>query len=253
LTPVVSKGKGKGPATLTPFQEEQIQGAKRSITSEHDSSPKRTRSQRTPQDKAKILEDFKEFKKAGYSQAEIARELNIPGSTLSVLVSQETEILEQVEQGVESIRKRDGNFSDIEDTLWTWCEHVINNKGPLHDDVLMSQGLKIARELGISPDEFRASQGWVYNFKRRHGLSEIILHGEAASVDQTNLNQHRKDLQEIIALYHPDDVYNADETGLFWRMAPKRTLSNATRAGKTVQKERISVLLGCNMSGKFYH
>lgn len=251
MAPITHKGKGKGPAEPhnTPTHEKQTQGTKRTITLEHGANPKRTRSQRTPQDKAKILEDYREFKRAGYTQAVIARELSIPSSTLSVMLSQEAEILEQVEQGFDSIRKRDGNFSEIEDTLWTWCEHVINNKGPLHDDVLMTHGLKIARELGVSPEDFKASQGWVYNFKRRHGLSEIILHGEAASVDQTNLDQHRKDLKEMIALYHPDDVYNADETGLFWRMAPKRTLSNASRAGTTVQKERISVLLGCNMSG----
>ena len=251
--PIISKGKGKNPATPSniPVQVPQTQSNKRTTTPERDTtSEKRRRSQRTPQDKAKILDDYREFKKSGFSQADAARELNIAESTLSVMVSQEAKILRQVEECVKSIREREGNFPKIEDALWTWCEHVINNRGPLHDEVLVTQGLQIARELGIPLNEFKASQGWVYNFKKRHGLFEIILHGEAASVNQTGLNEERMRFQEMISQYHPDDVYNADETGLFYRMAPKRTLSNATRAGTTVQKERISVLLGCNMSGK---
>lgn len=30
-------------------------------------------------------------------------------------------------------------------------------------------------------------------------------------------------LQQEIARYHPDDVFNADETGLFWEMLPDKT------------------------------
>jgi transcriptional regulator with XRE-family HTH domain len=233
-----------------PVQTQQTQGNKRTITPDHGTtSDKRTRSQRTPQKKADILDEYREFKKRGFSQADIAKELHIAPSTLSVIVSQEAKILRQVEQSVDSIRQREGNFPDIENALWTWCEHVIHNKGPLHDEVLVTHGLQIAKELGIPREEFKASPGWVYNFKKRHGLFEIVLHGESASVDQAGLSEERRRLQDIISLYHPDDVYNADETGLFYRMAPKRTLSNATRAGTTVQKERVSVLLGCNMSG----
>ena len=84
------------------------------------------------------------------------------------MLSHETEILEQVEQGVDSIRKRDGNFGNVKEALWTWCEHVLNNKGPLHDEILVSQGMKIVKELGMPPNEFKASQGWVYNFKKQH-------------------------------------------------------------------------------------
>jgi hypothetical protein len=40
------------------------------------------------------------------------------------------------------------------------------------------------------------------------------------------LPQERKKLQQILRQYSLDDVYNADETGLFFRMTPNETLAH---------------------------
>jgi hypothetical protein len=49
----------------------------------------------------------------------------------------------------------------------------------------------------------------------------------------------------------PRDVFNADETGLYWRAIPDGTLSfkNTEAAGCKVPKERVTLLLACNMDG----
>src|SRR5436190_4877592 len=49
----------------------------------------------------------------------------------------------------------------------------------------------------------------------------------------------------FLSSYNKEDIYNADETGLFFRMEPNQTLSTGAVAGR--KKVRIS----CNMDIKF--
>ena len=47
-----------------------------------------------------------------------------------------------------------------------------------------------------------------------------------------HLPEARRKLKEIISQFDPADVYNADETGLFFRMSPNQTLAKRRNAGK---------------------
>ena len=48
-----------------------------------------------------------------------------------------------------------------------------------------------------------------------------------------------------------ENVYNADETGLFFRLGPNRTLATRNDKAKGIKKdkERVTVLLCCNATG----
>jgi hypothetical protein len=140
-------------------------------------------------------------------------------------------------------------FPQVDQALWAWCEHVINSKGYLSDDVLINKALKFAERFGVNKDTFKASNGWLQRFKDRHNLKLKALHGEATTVSEGDIEGERKRLKDLISQYDPDDVYNADETALFWRMAPKKTLSNNPRPGEKMNKDRVSVMLGCNLTG----
>ena len=58
-------------------------------------------------------------------------------------------------------------------------------------------------------------------------------------------------LPSLLAGYDPSDVYNADETGLFYKMQPNKTLHfrGERCTGGKQSKERLSVLVGANMTG----
>ncbi|XP_047366826.1 tigger transposable element-derived protein 1-like [Vespa velutina] len=76
----------------------------------------------------------------------------------------------------------------------------------------------------------------------------------AASVDDTAAMNYRKVLAKIIndGGYCPDQVFNADETGLFWKKMPNRTFiakSEKTASGFKAAKDRITLLLCSNASG----
>lgn len=111
--------------------------------------------------------------------------------------------------------------------------------------------MELAKLLGI--DEFKASDGWLAGFKKRHSIGLRRIQGEAAAVDVSFLNEWRRGpLNELLACFSPADTYNADETGLFWRAMPEKTLafSGEQCSGGKKSKERITVLCAASMSGE---
>ena len=58
-------------------------------------------------------------------------------------------------------------------------------------------------------------------------------------------------LHSILARYNSRDVFNVDETGLFWRLLPDKTLAfkhEKCHGGKK-SKERITAMVCTNMDG----
>ena len=58
-------------------------------------------------------------------------------------------------------------------------------------------------------------------------------------------------LPGIIRDFEPRNVFNADEMGLYWRATPDGTLTfkKSEAAGSKIAKERVTLLLACNMDG----
>ena len=46
-----------------------------------------------------------------------------------------------------------------------------------------------------------------------------------------------------------EDVYNADETGLYWKLEPHKSLASGPLTGLKKPKDRITVMLACNIIG----
>ena len=59
-------------------------------------------------------------------------------------------------------------------------------------------------------------------------------------------------LKELLQLYKPDDIFNADETGIFFKCLPDKTLDfkGAICTGGKKAKDGLTVLVAANMSGK---
>ena len=70
----------------------------------------------------------------------------------------------------------------------------------------------------LGENNFKGSNGWVDNFKKRHNLRQYNIHGEAASAPIENLEEMRENLRQVLGNYSPEDIFNCDETGLFWKM-----------------------------------
>ena len=115
------------------------------------------------------------------------------------------------------------------------------------DNILSTKALDFA--FMLKEDKFKGSGGWVDNFKKRHNLRQYNIHSEAASAPLEDLGTMREDFQLILKDYVPKDIFNYDETGLFWKMKPSHTISNGPVSGTKQLKDRITVLFTCNATG----
>ncbi|KAG7173981.1 Tigger transposable element-derived protein 1-like 67 [Homarus americanus] len=111
-----------------------------------------------------------------------------------------------------------------------------------------------ARELYAAPKPFNASSGWLQRFKKRNKITNINIGGEEASADRVAAREFPPFLREIMeeGQYTDDQVFNMDESGLFWKKLPFKTfvVKNASMIrGRKLQKERITVLFTINASG----
>lgn len=59
----------------------------------------------------------------------------------------------------------------------------------------------------------------------------------------------RSELQVLISQYELDDVYNADETGLYWKLEPNKSLATGPITGTKKPKDRVTIMLTCNATG----
>jgi hypothetical protein len=93
----------------------------------------------------------------------------------------------------------------------------------------------------------------VDRFRKRPNLHNIKVQGEAAAADIVTTEYFPRDLAKIIddCGYTKDQIFNVDETGLFWEM-PSRTFiakEEKTMPGFKPAKDRLHLLLGANASG----
>ncbi|KAG7164919.1 Tigger transposable element-derived protein 1-like 12 [Homarus americanus] len=113
----------------------------------------------------------------------------------------------------------------------------------------------VARKMGTTePKPFNASSGWLQRFKIRNKITNINIGGEEASADRAAAREFPPFLREIMeeGQYSDDQVFNTDESGLFWKKLPSKSfvVKNASRIrGRKMQKERITVLFTTNASG----
>ncbi|GFU75946.1 tigger transposable element-derived protein 1 [Trichonephila clavipes] len=73
--------------------------------------------------------------------------------------------------------------------------------------------------------EFSASKGWLTGFLKINALHNIKITGESATADEGAAKIFPEKLAKIIedGDYSADQVFNADETGLYWKRLPNRT------------------------------
>ncbi len=120
--------------------------------------------------------------------------------------------------------------------------------------IIQHKALEIAADMGRSPDEFGASNGWYEKWCKFYNVSMHKTCGEALDVDVNVVEAWRQKLPHIIDDYTAEEIWNLDETGLFYRALPDRTLAlkGADCRGGKLAKERITVLLACSSTGEKY-
>ncbi|GBM05390.1 Tigger transposable element-derived protein 6 [Araneus ventricosus] len=109
-----------------------------------------------------------------------------------------------------------------------------------------------AREVGESfrLETFKASNGWLEKFRTRHNISFKQICGEEKSVNPNEVTDWIGKLKSLLKGYDDRNIFNADETGLIYRVLPEKTLcfKGEKCSGGRISKERLILLLCCNSS-----
>ena len=116
--------------------------------------------------------------------------------------------------------------------------------------MLQSEANECAMKL--KKNNFTASNGWLKSFCDRHQIKFSNLHGESADVSVDAVQQWMQDLPKIPENYALHDIYNCDETFIFFKALPKKTLlvPKEQPAGDKQSKERLSILACANAIGE---
>ncbi len=111
---------------------------------------------------------------------------------------------------------------------------------------LVEKAKEIALRLGKK--EFKGSNGWL---EIRFNIRRLKVNDESGDVQGVTVDSWKEHLQEIIQGYVKDDIWNMDETGVFWKALPDRGFGvkgKECKGGKKC-KQRIIIAFFVNASG----
>jgi hypothetical protein len=93
---------------------------------------------------------------------------------------------------------------------------------------LLEKALKFKQQIEGQDSEFTASDGWLDRWKKRFGIRQITVSGEALSADKEAVSVFKDNLFKLIEKegISGEQLYNCDETGLNYEMLPAKTLAS---------------------------
>lgn len=152
-------------------------------------------------------------------------------------------------------RKTYATYPAIDSEVQNFISFARSERLPVSFRMIQDRALLAAQRLGIP--NFKASPGWIQRFLRRSPIQPSFrLHGKGSSSLPERHAEQMQQLQLIAADYDASNIYNVDESGLFYRMGPNRTYLTASENRAAVRgtdflkhKSRVTIVLSCNSDG----
>ncbi|CAB4459808.1 unnamed protein product [Rhizophagus irregularis] len=186
-------------------------------------SQPRKRATLTKAQKYQLCLDYQ--KKPRLTQEQLAIQYGIKQNTVSDILKNKDKwlLLDLDSEESKKQRERPVQFPEVKKTMTLWVTNALEADLVINTDILREKAEFFARSFEVN--NFKASNGWISNFKKRYNMKEYVKWGEAASAPLETLNEERQKLREIIKDYDLNDVFNCDETGLYWDLEPSKTLA----------------------------
>ncbi|KAH7969023.1 hypothetical protein HPB52_013695 [Rhipicephalus sanguineus] len=130
-------------------------------------------------EKLRIIEEAE--KRNGATKASIARDLNIPESSLkTILAKKDSILLNAAKFGLNRKAAKDGKYAAMEKALVEWLRQARSSGIAVDGAILKEKAETVALRCGI--DDFKASNGWLDRFKKRSGVVYSRCCGESAQL-----------------------------------------------------------------------
>ena len=170
--------------------------------------------------------DVIEMLDKGKTQREVAAELGV--SKTQVLNISRCRAALYKRQLTSKVAKF-GKFADIDKAVFDWFCRVRTPVGlrkplPVSLAALQARARHEARLRNVH--NFKASDGWVRRWRKRFNVPPSVhLHGEAGDICLIDAEKKMDVLRSQLSEggYALQNIFNMDETGLFYRALPKRS------------------------------
>lgn len=213
---------------------------------------KRARTELTLDLKVRLIRDSHSTPKL--TQKQLGIKYGISRQTVSDILKRQGKYLDNFEENADSSKKRFNNsckFDDLNKLVWHWFQEACVRNLVVNGPIIQEKSLSFANELGIS--DFKASNGWLNSWKNRFSIKSFSSCGEIGNNNLRKItSDYKSRLPEICAGYEPCDIFNCDETGMFYRVLPDENLSHQeqTARGRKQMQKHVTVLLCCSAAGE---
>lgn len=179
---------------------------------------------------------------SGKRKGDMAKEFGITPSTLSTFLKDCAKFEEKEREasvGPQRKRIRNALYDNIDKAVCAWFQETHAKSILVTGSVIWKKALNLANRLGF--DNFQSS---VNRFRDCHGIalkavcredSDRLING--VGIDKVN-EWHAGEIIKLIADYSPDDIFNADETGVFFQLLPQHTLAAKGNHCRGVKKAK---------------
>lgn len=221
--------------------------------------------------------------KGGERQASVCRDFGVPGGTLRGWLKDEPKLrwfLEQLggEVGTQRKKMRLANEEEIDRAVYSWFLTLRQHGVPLSGPLIQAQAEAFARQIYGPECTFKASHGWFWRWQKRHGISSQRIYGEAEPPEASPAPRPPVKPEPAQPLgcgplpdrdhvrapapppptaagYEDEQIYNANVTGLYWKLLPEQAARLGTgnpwagSCGRRWRGDRVTVLLAANLTG----
>ena len=214
-------------------------------------TPKRRRVELSLVDKIKLIKDSESLPKPTLKT--LSEKFGVGKSTVSDILKRSESYKEDYEKNGDGKKCRvnsNAKYGRLNELVWQWFCQARAKAVPISGPILQEKASQFARELSLS--EFKGSNGWLDRWKSHYNVKGFKVSGESAGVDPDVVEDYRSRIPDIVTDYAAKDVFNCDESGLYYRALPDRTLSVRGEASKgcKISKDRVTLMFACSAAGE---
>jgi hypothetical protein len=185
----------------------------------------------------------------------IADDLHISRGTLRTILENRDVIFDTVLKGglnPKKIRKKNSCHPLVDEALYIWIKNIEENPQYgliINTDILKETVQKFQMLLENKSD---ISFSYIERWKKRFNVKSYRIYGESSGNDNLAVNTWKSTLMpHILKKYLPRNIYNIDESALFWKALPNRSFFSrgGSKHGVKEGRERMTVVLTVNMVG----
>lgn len=198
-------------------------------------------------EKIKVLEEVDK----GCKKIDVAAKFGVSPSCVSLIIKSRDSIIKKPSVPSSRKRVRVSTYEDVNEAVLRWFQVARTHQNvPISGNLIKQKALQFAKEFNCV--NFQASEGWLSAWKTRNSIVFKTVSGESASVSQEDCDIWTETvLKSALKKYEPKNVFNCDETGLFFKCLPNKTFAFKSDKcfGVKTSKERVTLMVGANMDG----